>query len=277
MRIAPLAGALGAEIFDVDLNVLDEKGWAELRAAFIEHSVLVIRDQKLEPADLMTVGSRFGEPCHYPFVTGMDGFPFIFEVVKEPDEKQNFGGAWHSDTTYLKQPPLATLLYAVETPTHGGDTLFANTAAAYDALSEGMRKLVDGLVGVNSAELKYAGGRTVRHAKIKAMKIHDTESSDRYIAEHPVARTHPDTGRKALYLSRSHTTHFKGMTEEESAPLINYLSQHQARPEFTCRVRWTPGTLTVWDNRCTQHNAVNDYHGQRRRMRRLTVGPQTPH
>ena len=192
--------------------------WDEIHKAFLEYSVLVFRDQKLEPADLMQVGSRFGEPCHYPFVTGMDGFPFIFEVVKEPEEKQNFGGAWHSDTTYLKQPPLATLLYAVETPTHGGDTLFANTAAAYDALSEGMRKVVDGLVGVNSAELKYAGGRTVRHAKIKAMKIHDTESSDQYIAEHPVARTHPDTGRKALYLSRSHTTHFKGMTEEESAP-----------------------------------------------------------
>jgi taurine dioxygenase len=277
MRIAPLAGALGAEIFDVDLKALDEKGWAELHAAFIKHSVLAIRGQKLEPADLMKVGARFGEPCHYPFVTGMDGFPFIFEVVKEPEEKQNFGGAWHSDTTYLKQPPLATLLYAVETPTHGGDTLFANTALAYDALSEGMRKVVDGLVGVNSAELKYAGGRTVRHAKIKAMKIHDTESSDQYIAEHPVARTHPDTGRKALYLSRSHTTHFKGLTEEESAPLIHYLSQHQTRPEFTCRVRWAPGTLTVWDNRCTQHNAVNDYHGQRRRMQRLTVGAQAPH
>jgi taurine dioxygenase len=276
MRIAPLAGALGAEIFDVDLKGLDKKGWAELHGVFIKHSVLAIRGQKLEPADLMQVGGLFGEPCHYPFVTGMDGFPFIFEVVKEPEEKRNFGGAWHSDTTYLKQPPLATLLYAVETPDHGGDTLFTNTSAAYDALSEGMRKLVDGLVGVNSAELKHAGGRVVQHAKIKGMKIHDTESANQYVAEHPVVRTHPDTGRKALYLSRSHTTHFKGMTEEESAPILNYLVQHQTRPEFTCRVRWTPGTLTVWDNRCTQHNAVNDYHGQRRHMRRLTVGAQTP-
>jgi len=274
MQISPLAGALGAEVHGVDLRNLAD--WGAVQKAFLDFSVLVFRDQKLEPADLMQVGARFGEPCHYPFVTGMDGFPFIFEVVKEPEEKQNFGGAWHSDTTYLRQPPLATLLYAVETPTHGGDTLFANTALAYEALSEGMRKLVDGMVGVNSAELKYAGGRTVRHAKIKAMKIHDTESSDQYIAEHPVVRTHPDTGRKALYLSRSHTTHFKGMTEEESAPLINYLSQHQTRPEFTCRVRWAPGTLTVWDNRCTQHNAVNDYHGRRRRMRRLTVGAQAP-
>ena len=276
MQITPIAGALGAEIAGVDVRNLDGNDWEELHHAFLRYSVLAIRDQKLEPADLMRIGAKFGEPCHYPFVTGMDEFPFIFEVVKEPGEKKNFGGAWHSDTAYLKQPPLATLLHAVQTPSHGGDTLFANTAAAYDALSEGMKKLVDAQVGVNSAELKYAGGRTKQHGNIKAMKIHDTESATDYVAEHPVARTHPDTGRKALYASRSHTTHLKGMTEEESAPLLNYLFQHQTRPEFTCRVRWAPGTLTVWDNRCTQHNAVNDYHGQRRHMRRITVGAQTP-
>ena len=274
MRIAPLAGALGAEIHGVDLK--NGADWDAIHRAFVEYSVLVIREQKIEPVDLMMIGARFGEPCHYPFVTGMDGFPFIFEVVKEQDEKRNFGGAWHSDTAYLKQPPLATLLHAVETPSHGGDTLFASTAAAYDALSDGMRKVVDGLIGVNSAELKYAGGRTTQHAKIKGMKVHDTESAAGYIAEHPVARTHPETGRKAIYASRSHTTHFKGMTEEESAPLLNFLVEHQTKPEFTCRVRWAPGTLTVWDNRCTQHNAVNDYHGQRRHMRRITVGAQTP-
>lgn len=274
MQISPLAGALGAEVHGVDLR--KDADWDEIRRAFLQHAVLVIRDQKLAPADLMQVGARFGEPCHYPFVTGMEAFPFLVEIVKEPEEKKNFGGAWHSDTAYLKQPPLATLLHAVETPSHGGDTLFANTAAAYDALSGGMRKVVDTLVGVNSAELKYSGGRTAKHGDIKAMKVHDTQSADKYVAEHPVARTHPDTGRKALYASRSHTTHFKGMTEEESAPLLNYLIQHQVRPEFTCRVRWAPGTLTVWDNRCTQHNAVNDYHGQRRHMRRLTVGAQTP-
>ena len=274
MRISPLAGALGAEVTEVDLRKVS--AWAEIHKAFLAHAVLVFRDQKLEPADIMAVGKRFGEPCHYPFVTGMDEFPFIFEVVKEPGETRNFGGAWHSDTTYLKQPPLATLLYAVATPDHGGDTLFCNSAAAYEALSEGMRRTVDTLIGVNSAELKAAGGRTAQHAKIKGMKVHDTESASSYISEHPVARTHPETGRKAIYASRSHTTHFKGMTEEESAPLLNYLVRHQTRPEFTCRVRWAPGTLTVWDNRCTMHNAVNDYHGQRRHMRRLTVGAQIP-
>jgi taurine dioxygenase len=276
-QIAPLAGALGAEFLGVDLKTLqDHVAWNEIHRAFVEYSVLVFRDQDLSPESLMRVGARFGEPCHYPFVTGMEGYPYIFEVVKEPAETRNFGGAWHSDTTYLKQPPLATLLHAVEVPSHGGDTLFANTAAAYDALSAGMRKVVDMLIGVNSAELKYGGGRTAMHKKIGSMKIHDTDAADQYVSEHPVARTHPETGRKALYASRGHTTHFKGMTEDESASLLNFLSLHQTKPEFTCRVRWAPGTLTVWDNRCTQHNAVNDYHGQRRRMRRLTVGAQTP-
>jgi taurine dioxygenase len=236
----------------------------------------VFRDQALEPADLMRVGARFGEPCFYPFVTGLDGYPYVFEVAKEEQETTNFGGNWHSDTTYLAQPPLATLLQAIETPPHGGDTLFASTHAAYDALSEGMQNLLGRLVGVNSASLKLTGGRRKMHGTIGGMKVHDTENADQYEAEHPAVRTHPDTGRKALYVSRSHTIRFKDMSEEESRPLIDFLQAHQTRPEFTCRVRWAPGTLTVWDNRCTQHNAVNDYHGQRRRMRRLTVGPQTP-
>ncbi len=273
----PLAGALGAEVRGVSLAGLqDEAAWDEIRRAFVEHMVLVFRDQALSPAEQMEVGRRFGAPCHYPFVTGMADYPYIFEIIKEPHETQNFGGGWHSDTTYLAQPPLATLLYAIETPARGGDTLFANTRAAYDALSEGMRRLIDGLVGVNSAGLKYGGGRSAMHKSIAAMQIHGTDEADALEAEHPVARTHPDTGRKALYLSRSHTIRFRDMAEEESAALITWLQAHQTRPEFTCRVRWTPGTLTIWDNRCTQHSAINDYHGQRRRMRRLTVGAQTP-
>ena len=276
MDIQPLAGALGAEIRGISLKALDDAGWRRLHEAFLHHAVLAIRGQSLGPDDLMRVGARFGEPCHYPFVTGIDGYPYIFEVVKEESETVNFGGNWHSDTTYLAQPPLATLLYAVETPTHGGDTLFASTSAAYEALSDGMRRLLEGLVGVNSAGLKHGGGRHQMHKTINAMKLHDIENAERYEAEHPVVRTHPETERKALYVSRSHTVRFRNMSDEESRPLIDWLQAHQTRPEFTCRVRWEPGTLTVWDNRCTQHNAVNDYHGQRRRMRRLTVGPQTP-
>jgi len=277
LTVAPLAGALGAEVCGVMLKSLeDEAAWAEIRRTFAEYSVLVFRDQGIEPADQMRIGARFGPPCHYPFVTGMDGFPFIFEVVKEAAERVNFGGNWHSDTAYLEQPPLATLLYAVETPAYGGDTLFTNTRAAYETLSEGMRKLLDGMVGINSAGLKHSGGRSGLHKGISGMRVHDTDTAAQYEAEHPVARTHPETGCKALYLSRSHTIRLKGLTEEESRPLIDYLQAHQVRPEFTCRVRWAPGTLTVWDNRCTQHSAVNDYHGHRRHMRRLTVGAQTP-
>jgi taurine dioxygenase len=277
MDIRPLAGALGAEIRGVELAKLeDERAWRDIHQAFLDYAVLAFRDQALEPADLMRVGGRFGEPCYYPFVTGIEGFPYIFEVVKAEEETTNFGGSWHSDTTYLREPPLATLLYALETPSHGGDTLFANTSAAFDALSEGMREMLAGLVGVNSAALKYGGGRSKMHSKIGGMKVHDTDSAEQYASEHPVVRTHPDTGRKALFLSRSHTIRFKGMTEAESRPLIEFLQEHQTRPEFTCRVQWAPGTLTVWDNRCTQHFAVNDYYGQRRRMRRLTVGPQVP-
>ena len=274
MIIEPLAGALGAEIRGVDLK--RDAPWDAIHEAFLKYSVLVIRDQALEPADLMSVGARWGEPCYYPFVTGIEGFPFIFEVVKEERETVNFGGNWHSDTTYLAQPPLATLLYALETPKQGGDTLFSSSYAAYDALSEGMRAMVDKLVGVNSASLKRTGGRRKMHSTIGGMKVHDMERADELEAEHPAVRTHPETGRKALYVSRSHTISFKDMAEAESRPLIDFLQAHQTRPEFTCRVRWSPGTLTVWDNRCTQHCAVNDYHGQRRRMRRLTVGAQTP-
>ena len=274
MIIEPLAGALGAEIRAVNLK--EEDPWQEIRRAFLEYSVLVVRDQALEPADLMRVGARFGEPCFYPFVAGIEGYPYIFDVVKEENETVNFGGNWHSDTTYLAQPPLATLLYALVTPARGGDTLFTSTYAAYNALSEGMRALLDPLVGINSASLKVTGGRRKMHSTIGGIKVHDMESADDYEAEHPAVRTHPDTGRKALYVSRSHTIRFKDMSEEESRPLIDFLQAHQTRPEFTCRVRWSPGTLTIWDNRCTQHSAVNDYHGQRRRMRRLTVGAQTP-
>jgi len=276
MKIEPLAGALGAEIRGVDLTRLTDGGWQDVVEAFLRYSVLVVRDQALEPEHIMEIGARFGEPCPYPFVTGIDGFPFIFEVVKEESDTVNFGGNWHSDTTYLPKPPLGTLLYAMETPSHGGDTLFASTARAYDALSDGMKSILRGLVGVNSAGLKHGGGRQQLHKTISSMRLHDIETGSQYEAEHPVVRTHPETGRKALYVSRSHTIRFRDMSEEESRPLVEFLQAHQTRPEFTCRVRWSPGTLTVWDNRCTQHNAINDYHGQRRRMRRLTVGPQTP-
>ncbi|TWT01173.1 TauD/TfdA family dioxygenase [Reyranella sp. CPCC 100927] len=276
IEVRPLAGSLGAEIRGVDVRRMDNQTWSEVHQAFLEFRVIAIRDQQLQPDDIMSVSRRFGEPNFYPFVTGMEGYPYIFEIVKEPQETRNFGGGWHSDTTYLAQPPLATVLYALETPAKGGDTLYCNTAAAYDALSDTMKDMLGRLKGVNSAGLKHSGGRASHHKVIGGMKIQGTEQADTYEAIHPIVRTCPDTGRKALYVSRAHTIRFDGMTEDESRPLIEWLQQHQIRPEFTCRVQWEPGTLTVWDNRCTQHSAINDYNGQRRRMQRITVGPQIP-
>src|ERR1044071_6628231 len=167
MIIEPLAGALGAEVRGVALATLrDDAAWQAIHRAFLRYSVLVFRDQALKPADLMRVGGRFGEPCFYPFVTGLDGYPYIFEVVKEEHETTNFGGNWHSDTTYLAQPPLATLLHAIETPSHGGDTLFASTHPPYAPFSEGWRTFLNKLVGVNSASLKVTGGRRKMHSTI---------------------------------------------------------------------------------------------------------------
>lgn len=275
--VTPLQGSTGAEITGLNLaDLQDNQTWDAVHQAFLDHKILAIRDQKLTPDDIMSIGARFGAPCDYPFVTGLKDHPFIFEIIKEPDESKNFGGGWHTDSSYLKTPPLGTMLYAIETPTGGGDTLYTDTSAAYDALSEAMQAMLSRLTGVNSAALKYTGGRSKHHSNIQGMAIHDTDRADEIEAEHPVIRTHPETGKKSLYVSRSHTQRFKGMTEEESKGLIAWLQAHIIRPEFITRVAWRPGTLTIWDNRCTQHSAMNDYHGQRRHMQRLTVGPEVP-
>lgn len=271
MDVRPIAGALGAEIHGVDLKDRDDSPmWPELRQAFLEYHVIAIRGQDMSPEDMMRVGGKFGEPCHYPFAKGMDGYPFITQVIKEPEDKDVFGSDWHTDTMYLEKPPRATLLYALQTPPKGGDTLYVNTAAAYDALSDGMKKLVDGLIGVASGGLKNKkGGPRAAHLSRVSMAQQNLDKAEGYEARHPIVRTHSETGRKSLYVSALHTIRFDGFTEDESKPLINWLDHHCVQPEFSCRVRWEPGQLTLWDNRTTLHNAINDYPGQRRQMRRL--------
>jgi taurine dioxygenase len=279
MDVRPTAGALGAEIYGANLKDRDDsRMWIELRQAFLEYHVIAIRGQDMSLEDMMRVGGKFGEPCYYPFAKGMDGYPYITEVIKEKDQRENFGSDWHTDTMYLQKPPRATLLYALETPARGGDTLYVNTAAAYDALSAGMKKLIEGLVGVASGGLKHkkGGPRAAHHDRIGNMALQNADKADGFEARHPIVRTHPDTGRKSLYVSSLHTIRFDGFTEEESKPLIDFLNDHCIEPEFSCRVRWEPGQLTIWDNRTTLHNAINDYHGYRRQMRRLTVGPEVP-
>ena len=268
-----IAGALGAEVGGVDLSrPLAPETRAALRAAWLEHQVLFFRDQPLTPAQFMAFARAFGTPIEYPFVQGIEGFPEIIEVKKLEHETANFGGIWHTDTAYLERPPMASMLLAREIPPHGGDTLFASMTAAYDALSPGMKRMLEGLTAVNSSA--KADVTRTREDRIRSDGRSDAKRE--YVAEHPVVRTHPETGRKALYVNVAHTVRIAGMTEAESAPLLGYLFQHQIRPEFTCRFVWRPGSIAFWDNRCTQHNPVNDYHGYRRVMHRITLEGDRP-
>jgi len=273
IEVHRIAGALGAEISGVDLaRDLDDATVAEIRRVWLDNCVVFFRNQDLPPARFLALAQRFGEPIEYPFLKGLDGFPEIITVAKLEHEKINFGGVWHSDTSYLDIPPMATMLIAREVPPVGGDTLFANQYLAYETLSDGMKRLLDGLVALN-ASAKADVTRT-REDRLKDNK--NPQARKDYLAEHPVVRTHPETGRKALYVNVAHTLRFKDMSEEESAPILDFLFRHQIRPEFTCRFHREPGSIAFWDNRCAQHNPVNDYHGYRRLMHRITLKGDKP-
>ncbi|MEA3193910.1 MAG: taurine dioxygenase [Betaproteobacteria bacterium] len=269
MEIRRIAGALGAEIHGVSLARPSESEIAAIRQAWLEHLVVFFRDQDLSPEQFMAFAKRIGKPVEYPFVKGIAGFPEIIEVKKLEHETVNFGGIWHSDTAYLDEPPMASMLLAREVPPAGGDTLFANMYRAYETLSPGLKKILDSLTAVNASSKADA-------TRTREDRAGSAEKRREYVAEHPVVRTHPETGRKALYVNVGHTVRFKDMTEDESAPLLGFLYQHQTLPEFTCRFSWQPGSIALWDNRCAQHNPVNDYHGYRRVMHRITLQGDRP-
>ncbi len=273
IEVRPIAGAIGAEIFGIDLrNDVDDETVAAIRRAWLEHCVIFFRDQDLPPARFLSLAKRFGTVVEYPFIKGLEDFPEIIPVMKLEHEKTNFGGIWHSDTAYLEAPPMGTMLVAREVPPYGGDTMFANMYLAYEALSDGMKRLLDGLIGFNTSA-KADVSRT-REDRVKDSVRADAKKE--YVGEHPVVRTHPETGRKALYVNTGHTLRFKDMSVQESAPILDYLFQHQVRPEFTCRFNWRAGSMAFWDNRCALHNPVNDYHGYRRVMHRITLAGDTP-
>jgi taurine dioxygenase len=272
LEVAPLTGTVGAEVLGVDLTSLDQPTVAAIRAAWLAHGVVFFRDQELDSDAFLAFARRVGEPTEYPFVPGIEGYPEVIAVTKLPHERVNFGGIWHSDTTYLDEPPMATMLVAREIPPAGGDTLYADQYAAYEALSPAMRELLDPLRAVNSSAL--ADVSATREDRIR--EADPAEEPRVYEAVHPVVRTHPETGRRALFVNVAHTARFDGMTEEESRPLLQFLFAHQIRPEFTCRFRWRVGSVALWDNRCVQHNPVNDYHGHRRVMHRITLKGDRP-
>lgn len=273
MEVKRIAGALGAEIHGVDLSrPLDADAVAAIRRVWLDHGVVFFRDQVLDSPGFMSFARALGTPIEYPFVRGLPEFPQIIEVKKLEHERTNFGGMWHTDTTYLDCPPSATLLLAREVPPYGGDTEFASMVAAYAALSEGLKTTLATLRGVNSS----AKADVTKSREDRIASEGRADARKEYTAEHPVVRTHPETGRKSLYVNGGHTLRFAGWTEEESAPLLRFLFAHQSRAEFTCRFAWRPGSLALWDNRCTLHNPINDYHGFRRIMHRITLAGDRP-
>ena len=271
IEVEPLAGAIGALITGVDLTDLDDETVAEIRHAWLAHLVVFFHEQNLDADEYLAFARRIGEPVEYPFVKGLDSHPEIIAVDKLPHETVNFGGIWHSDTVYLEHPPMATMLLAREVPPSGGDTLFANMYAAYESLSPGLRRMLDELRAVNSSA--RADVSKTREDRIRDAGYDDEQQ---FVALHPVVRTHPETGRRALYVNPAHTASFEDMTEAESRPLLEYLFHHSTRPEFTCRFQWAVGSMALWDNRCAMHNPINDYHGYTRRMHRITLAGDRP-
>lgn len=277
ITVRPLAGSLGAELGGVDgpldLVDLDDAQLAEIRHAWLRHLVVFFHGQAhLTNDTYLEFARRLGTPIEYPFVRGFEDHPQIIAVVKRPSEVVNFGGIWHSDTTYLPEPPAATMLLARELPPAGGDTMFANQYAAYSSLSAGLQDALDELRAIASSALA-----DVSRTREDRVREANADGADLVLeAAHPIVRTHPETARRALFVNVAHTARIEGWTEEESRPLLDYLFQHQVRPEFTVRFTWQPGSLALWDNRCTQHNPVNDYHGYQRVMHRITLAGDVP-
>ena len=274
IKLKKVSGSIGAIIQNIKLNQnLDEKVFDEIYDAFLAYQVIFFREQEFSPNSQKAFSKRIGKPIIYPFVKGLEKFPEITPILKKEDDVNNFGGIWHSDTTYQDKPPKGTMLYALEVPEFGGDTEFSNQYLAYESLSTGMKNFLDKQKAVNiSGKGRVAKTRSdiMKHSSVGL-------KGDELKAIHPVVRTHPETKRKSLYINEAHTTHFVGMTVEESEPILQYLFKHQIKSEFTCRFQWEKGSVAIWDNRCTMHYPINDYHGFRRLMHRITFEGDKPY
>ncbi len=278
IAVRPVSGALGAEVSGADLaQPLSDTVFGEILRAFHEHLVLFFQD--LTRGHLKSFTRRFGPLMRQPNIEPMADDPDMVAVLKEADETgiSTFGGTWHSDLSYLKAPPLGSVLYAVEVPPHGGDTIWANQYLAYDSLSDGLKGVLDGLrcvqVGAPHGVAYAPPGDLTVSRSIKLVRGDPEADRERL---HPAVRTHPETGRKALFVNPVYCTRLEDMTAEESRPLLRYLFDHAVRPEFCCRVSWHAGDLAIWDNRCTQHLAVNDSDGHRRHLYRTTIEGDQP-
>ncbi len=268
----PIAGAIGAEVSNIDLHApLDAESVAALADGFVTHQVLFFHDQEIDHADHLALAQHFGEPVAHPAYPTVDEFDTIniLEVTTASPPKID---TWHTDMTFMERPPLGSILRARVVPEYGGDTLFASASAAYEVLSDRMQRYLDGLEAVHS----FAHG--FRHSLAEpggAERLAPAIAQNPPI-RHPVVRTHPVSGRKCLFVNRLFTTTIAGMAEHESDALLRFLYEHLEAPEFCCRLRWRPGTLAFWDNRATLHRPVNDYWPAHRRMERITIAGDRP-
>ena len=273
MIVKQVSGAIGAIIQGVHLDKnLHENTISEIYDVFLKYQAIFFKNQKLTPESLIFFAKKIGSPISYPFVKGLDSFPEITPILKKETDINNFGGIWHSDTTYQNEPPKCTMLYAIEVPDFGGDTEFSNQYLAYESLSDEMKLFLDKKKAVNisaKSEVTKSRSDVLKHSAL-AMKNITLE------AIHPVIRIHPETKKKSLYINEAHTTHFVGMSKEESKPILKKLFKHQVNSKFTCRFKWKKGSVAIWDNRCTLHNPINDYHGSRRLMQRITFQGDKP-
>jgi taurine dioxygenase len=270
IEVRPIAGSIGAEIHNVDVGQdLDDGTIGDIRKALLDHCVIFFRDQSIDAEQHKAFTRRFGKIFIHPNYKGMQADPEIIQITREPGDKKIVGEDWHADTTMMPEPPMGAILYAIEVPPYGGDTLFANQCQAYEALSDGMKKLLSGLRAVHSDRL-VAGPAANKNA-YRATKVREDADWRETVSIHPVVVTHPETGRKLLYVNHSYTVGFEGMTEAESRPLLDYLLNHGHRPEYTCRFRWEKGSIAFWDNRACKHLAIHDAGPFRRVMRRTQV------
>jgi taurine dioxygenase len=269
LEVRPVSGGVGVEIANVDLaHDLSNSDFAAIRDAFIEHGLIFFREQNMTPDEHIAFAERWGEININRFFPRVEGYDQIAAVVKEKDQLGNIGGGWHTDHSYDHIPAMGSILLARETPPIGGDTLFACMYKAYNSLSEGLKKTLEGMKAVHSSRHIFGDQSEYREAMKDRLSNPDQATQD---AVHPVIITHPESGKKALYVNPAFTLHFEGWTAAESKPLLDYLYQHASLMEHTTRFNWAPGSIAFWDNRCTWHYALNDYHGERREMHRITI------
>lgn len=270
VEIRPLSPAVGAEILGVDIGgSLSNAEVDAIARAHGDYGVVFFRDQNLTPEQHIAFARRFGDINVNRFFKPVANHPLIAEVRKEPDQQTNIGGSWHTDHSYDAAPAMGSILYALEVPDVGGDTLFASMYRAYETLSDGMKELLSGLDAVHSSRHVFGESRRQDNPDV-ADRLGNPHLATQD-AIHPVVISHPGTGRKALYVNPGFTVRFDAWSEEESAPLLDYLYRHASQPENTCRFSWERGSVAFWDNRACWHYAINDYHGQRRLMHRITI------